>query len=64
MDPRFFLPCFHGPRASRLGHKKKEKTRSITCRTDLALGQEEVYILTVLSIVYYFVFTFVNIDIF
>ena len=38
MDPRFFLPCFHGPRASRLGHKRKEKTRSITCRTDLALG--------------------------
>ena len=28
MDPRFFLPCFHGPRASRLGHKRKEKTRS------------------------------------
>ena len=27
MDPRFFLPCFHGPRASRLGHKRKEKTR-------------------------------------
>ena len=25
MDPRFFLPCFHGPRASRLGHKRKEK---------------------------------------
>ena len=24
MDPRFFLPCFHGPRASRLGHKRKE----------------------------------------
>ena len=38
MDPRFFLPCFHGPRASRLGHKRKEKTRSITCRTELALG--------------------------
>ena len=38
MDPRFFLPCFHGPRASRLGHRRKEKTRSITCRTDLALG--------------------------
>ena len=36
--PRFFLPCFHGSRASRLGHKRKEKTRSITCRTDLALG--------------------------
>ena len=34
----FYLPCFHGPRASRLGHKRKEKTRSITCRTDLALG--------------------------
>ena len=32
MDSRFFLPCFHGPRASRLGHKRKEKTRSITCR--------------------------------
>ena len=38
MDPRFFLPCFHGPRASRLGHTRKEKIRSITCRTDLALG--------------------------
>ena len=25
MDPCFFLPCFHGPRASRLGHKRKEK---------------------------------------
>ena len=25
MDPRFFLPCFHGPRASRLDHKRKEK---------------------------------------
>ena len=25
MDPRFFLPCFHGLRASRLGHKRKEK---------------------------------------
>ena len=25
MDPRFSLPCFHGPRASRLGHKRKEK---------------------------------------
>ena len=25
MDPRFFLPCFHGPRASRLGHKKEGK---------------------------------------
>ena len=22
---RFFLPCFHGSRASRLGHKRKEK---------------------------------------
>ena len=21
----FFLPCIHGPRASRLGHKRKEK---------------------------------------
>ena len=38
MDPRFSLHCFHGPRASRLGHKWKEKTQSITCRTDLALG--------------------------
>ena len=27
MDPRFFLPCFHGPHALRLGHKRKEKTR-------------------------------------
>ena len=27
VDPRFFLFCFHGPRAqSRLGHKRKEKT--------------------------------------
>ena len=25
MDPRFFLPCFHGQRAPRLGHKRKEK---------------------------------------
>ena len=25
MDPRFFLPCFHGPHASRFGHKRKEK---------------------------------------
>ena len=25
MDPHFFLPCFYGPRASRLGHKRKEK---------------------------------------
>ena len=25
MDPRFFLPCFHGLHASRLGHKRKEK---------------------------------------
>ena len=25
MDPRVFLPSFHGPRASRLGHKRKEK---------------------------------------
>ena len=25
MDPRFFLPCFHGPCASRLSHKRKEK---------------------------------------
>ena len=45
MDPRFFLPCFHDPRASHLGHKMKENTWSITCRTDLALGQEEVMIL-------------------
>ena len=26
MDPRFFLPCYHGPLAPRLGHKWKEKT--------------------------------------
>ena len=39
MGPRFCLPCFHGPRPSHLGHKRKgKKTRSITCRTDLALG--------------------------
>ena len=25
MDPRFFLPCFHGPRALHLGHKRKGK---------------------------------------
>ena len=25
MDPRFFLPYFHGPHASCLGHKRKEK---------------------------------------
>ena len=25
MDPRFFLHYFHGLRASRLGHKRKEK---------------------------------------
>ena len=31
MDPRFFLPCFHGPCALCLGHKRKEKTWSITC---------------------------------
>ena len=37
MDPRFFLPCFYGPRALRPGHKRKETTRSITCPTDLAL---------------------------
>ena len=36
MDPSFFLPCLHGPRALRLGHKRKEKTRSITCRMDSA----------------------------
>ena len=38
MDSRFFLPCYHDSRASRLNHKRKEKSRSITCRTDLALG--------------------------
>ena len=38
MDPLFFLPYFHGPRISHLGHKRKGKTRSITCRTDLTLG--------------------------
>ena len=35
MDLRFFLPCFHGPRASHVGHKRKEKTWSITCRRAL-----------------------------
>ena len=25
-DPRFFLHCFQSPRASRLGHKRKEKS--------------------------------------
>ena len=44
MDPRFFLPCFHGPRASRLGHKRKEKTRSITCRTDRANEANKRYL--------------------
>ena len=44
MDPCFFLPCFHGPRASRLGHKRKEKTRSITCRTDRANEANKRYI--------------------
>ena len=38
MDPCFCLPCFHGPHASHLCHERKEKPRSITCRTDLALG--------------------------
>ena len=53
MDPRFFLPCFHGPRASRLGHKRKEKTRSITCRTDRANEANKRYNLT--TTVYRFV---------
>ena len=34
IDPCFFLPCFHGPCASCLGHRRKEK---IICQTDLAL---------------------------
>ena len=29
MDPGFFLPCFHGPRTLRLGHKRKKKTHSV-----------------------------------
>ena len=33
-----FLYCFHGLRVSRLGHTRKKKFRSITCRTDLALN--------------------------
>ena len=45
MNPRFFLPYFHGPRASRLGHKRKEKTRSITYRTDRANEANKRYIL-------------------
>ena len=45
MDPRFFLPCFHGPRASRLGHERKEKTRSITCRTDRANEANKMFII-------------------
>ena len=45
MVPRFFLPCFHGLRASRLGHKRKEKTRSITCRTDRANEANKRYVL-------------------
>ena len=44
MDPRFFLPCFHGPRAPRLGHKRKEKTRSITCHTDRANEANKRYL--------------------
>ena len=53
MDPRFFLPCFHGPRTSRLGHKRKEKTRSITCRTDRANEANKRYLLlcTVVTVV-------------
>ena len=46
MDPRFFLPCFHGPRASCLGHKSKEKTRSITCPTDRAKEANKYLLLT------------------
>ena len=44
MDPRFFLPCFHGTRALRLGHKRKEKTRSITCSTDRANEANKRYL--------------------
>ena len=44
MEPRFFLPCFHSPRASRLGHNRKGKTRSITCRTDRANEANERYV--------------------
>ena len=48
MDLRFFfLPCFHGSRASRLGHKRKGKPRSITCRTDRANEVNKRYLLTV-----------------
>ena len=45
MDPRFFLPCFHGPSAKRLGHKRKEKTRSTTCRTDRANEANKRYVI-------------------
>ena len=43
MDPRFFLPCFDGPGASRLGHKRKENSRSITCRMDRAANIKGVF---------------------
>ena len=46
MDPRSFLPCFPGPRALRSGHKRKEKTRSITCRTDQANEANKRYVLS------------------
>ena len=33
MEPRFFIPCFHGLRALRLGHKRKENNsvRNVSC---------------------------------
>ena len=53
MDPRFFLPCFHSPRALRLGHKRKEKTRSIACRTDLAPANKKyITIITIIIVVF------------
>ena len=50
MDPRFFLPCFHGPRASRLGHKRKKKTRSITSRLDWANEANKMFIIVSLIV--------------
>ena len=50
MDPRFFFPCFHDPRASCLGYKRKEKTRSITCRTERANEANKRYLITLIVI--------------
>ena len=54
MDPRFFLPCFHGPRVSHLGHKREEKTRFITClRTSHSTYKRYVLCCVVLHIILY-----------